>query len=81
MVHLTTLKRRLRYIAQLAQEEPLSFETNDSIGREAHHALRDVDALELTPPSTVDNILDFRMRESTAEASQMFACIVDASNN
>jgi hypothetical protein len=76
--NLSALKKRLRLISQLAQREPLSFETNDSIGREAHHALRDVDEID---QASVDNILDFRMRESTAEASTTLAHIVDVSNN
>jgi hypothetical protein len=77
MSDFTTLKKRLRYIAQLAQEETLSFETNDSIGREAHHALRAIDELD---QASVDNVLEFRL-ESTAEAAQMFRLLVDNSNN
>ncbi len=75
MNHLSTLKRRLRLITRLASEESLSFETQDAIALEAQHALNDVD--ELDQPS-VDNVLHFKMRESTAEASTMLACIVDA---
>ncbi len=76
MNHLTTLKKRLRLIACLATDAPFDFETMDSIAREA---LRAIDELE--QQTSVDNVLEFHLRESTAEASQMLSCIVETSNN
>ncbi len=80
--YIITLRRLLNDVCRLSQEEPLSFETQDIICKKSLEALRELSELERTTQSaSVDNILEFRLRESTAEASALLACIVDASNN
>ncbi len=74
----TTVRDCLRCISKLARDYPVDVETMDSIARSAHEALCELEHVEQI---TLDNVLDFRLRESTAECSQMFRAIVDASNN
>ncbi len=45
----TTLRKRVRFIARLAADAPFSYETMDSIGMEAHLALRDIDEMDTAP--------------------------------
>jgi hypothetical protein len=57
----TTLRRRLRLITRLASEEPLSFDTQDAIAIEAHHALNDVDEL-CEPTTTIHELKPITLR-------------------
>jgi hypothetical protein len=78
MNHLSMVRRLLINASRLSQE-PLDYATQDIICRTILEALLE---LERTTQSTkVDNVLDFRMRESTEDTSQMLAHIVDTSNN
>jgi hypothetical protein len=52
----TTLRKRLRTIASLAADaSKADYETMDSIGNEAHRAMRDVDELD-TAPATLHEL-------------------------
>jgi hypothetical protein len=70
----TTLRKRLSFIAKLANDAPLDHETQDAIGREAHAALQDLDELEPdTPESTRDNHLAdlYDVRDGAREPLRM----------
>ena len=48
-----TLRKQLHHVEWLAQEEPLTYETQDAIAKTAHEALREVDRLEFPPQPPV----------------------------
>jgi hypothetical protein len=75
----STIRRLLINASRLSQEEPLDYATQDIIFRTLLEALRAID--ELDQQASVDNVLEFRLRESPANVSQFLASIVDASNN
>jgi hypothetical protein len=78
MSHLSTVRRLLINASRLSQEEPLDYATQDLICRTILDALRELERIQST---SVDNVLVFKMRESTAETSIFLSCIVDASKN
>ena len=57
----TTLRRRVSFIARQAEHAPLSYETLDSIGREAHQCLRDIDEMD-TAPASVHELKPVKLR-------------------